>query len=75
MSCWQVDLEQWLRENYMSYNSKQLNSIINCTTAQFSKMMLRSRLSGIVDELIKKSWFLHSIGYRFSDWTWKCYKM
>lgn len=49
------DLEQWLRENYMSYSSKQLNSIINCTTAQFSKMMQRSRLSGIVDELIKKS--------------------
>ena len=49
----EVDLEQWLRENYMSYTSKQLNSIISCTTAQFSKMMLRSRLSGLVDELKK----------------------
>ena len=47
------DLEQWIRENYMDYTSKQLNSLINCTTTQISKMMQRNRLSNLVDELMK----------------------
>ena len=47
------DLEGWLRENYMSYTSRHLNSLINCTTSQFSKVIQRNRLSGIVDELKK----------------------